>query len=473
LRIDYRFKSAIRNPQSAIPEEMDLTFDGGTLLLDEVPRGVKIPGCFRWDGRVDRWRAQAFRYRAVIEELRKNQVAFKDKVKRYRTLQLASRIKQTPHPHQSEAIAAWQQSGGCGVIELPTGSGKSYVAQLAIEAMQRSTLVVAPTLDLLAQWYDLLSATFDQEVGIIGGGYYEIRDLTVTTYDSAHMHMERIGNQWGLLVFDECHHLPGPFYSHAAEMCIAPYRMGLTATLERADGQHARLDELIGPVVYRKNIRELAGEFLAEYTVRHLSVELTAEERERYKLARNEYVHFLHRKGLDLRKLDDWKEFIKLSARDTAGRRAMLAYQESKRIAQGTEAKLHLLDGLLKQHGRDRVLVFTADNDTVYTISRTFLVPAITHQTDIKERKEILQGFNKGYYQALVTSKVLNEGVNIPEANVAIVLSGSASVREHVQRLGRILRQRQGKRAILYEVVTLATFEERTSQRRREHDAYR
>jgi superfamily II DNA or RNA helicase len=119
------------------------------------------------------------------------------------------------------------------------------------------------------------------------------------------------------------------------------------------------------------------------------------------------------------------------------------------------------------------VLVFTNDNDTVYRIARTFLLPALTHQTDLKERREILERFNAGRYPAVVTSRVLNEGVNIPEANVAVILSGTGSVREHVQRLGRILRRKEGKRATLYEVVTEGTVEERVSDRRREHDAYR
>src|SRR6185369_2888908 len=108
-----------------------------------------------------------------------------------------------------------------------------------------------------------------------------------------------------------------------------------------------------------------------------------------------------------------------------------------------------------------------------YEISRRFLVPAITHQTKVKERSRILAGLAEGSYGAVVTSRVLNEGVDVPEANVAVVLSGSGSVREHVQRLGRILRKKDGKRATLYELVTQATGETFTSERRREHSAYR
>ena len=127
---------------------------------------------------------------------------------------------------------------------------------------------------------------------------------------------------------------------------------------------------------------------------------------------------------------------------------------------------------LLARHSAERTLLFTQDNATCYEVSRRFLVPAITHQTKVKERSAILDAFNRGALSAVVTSKVLNEGVNVPEANVAIVLSGSGSVREHVQRLGRILRRSENKTAILYELVALGTSEQRVSDKRREHVAY-
>ena len=118
------------------------------------------------------------------------------------------------------------------------------------------------------------------------------------------------------------------------------------------------------------------------------------------------------------------------------------------------------------------MLIFTNDNQTVYRISRRFFIPAITHQTKVKERHSLLQAFNAGEFPFLVTSKVLNEGVDVPAANVAVVLSGSGSVREHVQRLGRILRRAEGKQAILYEVVAEDTAERYVSQRRTQHSAY-
>lgn len=452
---------------------MQLLFDDGTLLLKGVPDGTSLPPPFAWDDRVGHWRAQALHYRMILEQFREHGIEYANTVPKYGRLKLRTDIGPTPHPYQREALEAWKVLGRRGIVVLPTGSGKTYIALMAMAEVGRSTLVVTPTIDVMNQWYDLLTQSFEQEIGILGGGYHEVQDLTVTTYDSAYMHMDRYGNRFGFIVFDEVHHLPGEMYSHAAEMSIAPYRLGLTATLEREDGRHVLLDELVGPVVYEQGVREMAGEYLSEYAVQRMEVQMVAEEVAEYRTARKTFTDFLESKHLKLGTLDGWRKFVMLSARSSEGRRAMLAYQRHRKVALGTTAKLRVLEELLKKHPKDRVLIFTNDNETVYTISREFLIPAITHQTRTKERKEILEKFNKGDYLSIVTSKVLNEGVNVPEANVAIVLSGSGSIREHVQRLGRILRRREGKQAILYEVVSKGTVEGYISERRRRHDAYR
>src|SRR5262249_45380802 len=150
-----------------------------------------------------------------------------------------------------------------------------------------------PTIDLLNQWYAELVLAFGEPVGLLGGGYSELQPLTVTTYDSAYIHLERWGNRYGLLVFDECHHLPGPTYAMSAIGSIAPFRLGLTATPGRADGQEVLLGELIGPTVYRREIRQLAGDFLAEYRVERLTVNLAPAEQERYLRAREHFRGFV------------------------------------------------------------------------------------------------------------------------------------------------------------------------------------
>ena len=151
----------------------------------------------------------------------------------------------------------------------------------------------------------------------------------------------------------------------------------------------------------------------------------------------------------------------------------MEAHREQRRLAHSAPSKLDYVETLLRAHQSDKTIIFTNDNETAYAVSRRFLLPIITHQTKVSRRSEILEQFKTGLYQAVVTSKVLNEGIDVPAASVAIILSGSGSVREHVQRLGRILRKAEGKQAILYELVAEGTAEMNTSNRRREHNAYR
>ncbi|MBA2493267.1 MAG: DEAD/DEAH box helicase [Acidobacteria bacterium] len=330
---------------------------------------------------------------------------------------------------------------------------------------KRQTLVVVPTLDLMNQWYDLLLSTFDAEIGLIGGGFYEIGAITVTTYASAFRHQERLGASFGLIIFDECHHLPSEGYKYAAEFAIAPFRLGLSATPDRDDVADALLEKIVGKFVYRLEAQEIAGEYLADYVVERIEVDLSDEERQAYQRERQIYTDFKRRKNLPYGQ-EGWRMFLIHSAKSEDGRRAMKAYRNQKKIALGTESKIRVLQDLLIRHRHDKTLIFTAENQMVYQISNDYLIPAITHETNVKERKFWLDAFNKGDVLALATSKVLNEGVNIPDASIAIILSGSGSSREHIQRLGRILRKKGDKQAILYEVVARNTTEEFTSQKR-------
>ena len=451
-----------------------LAFDGGTLVVSgaDAERLASLPGC-RLDPRSGSYRAEARGYRTLVEHLRAHRIAYIDEARAYQPTPWPLRASRDPFPHQTEALDVWWRHGGRGLVVLPTGTGKTYLAVLAIHRAGRPALVITPTIDLLNQWYNELVVAFEVPVGLLGGGYYDLQPLTVTTYDSAYIHLERWGSRFGLLVFDECHHLPGPTYMAAAVGSLAPYRLGLTATPERADGQDALLSELIGPLVYRREIKQLAGEFLAEYRTERLYVELTPDEQERYEKAREQYRRFVEERGISMGGPHGWQRFVQETCRSADGRAAFLAYREQKRIALAAPAKLQLLEHLLDRHRGHRVLVFTYDNATVYQIARRFLVPAITHQTRTRERRQVLLRFHSGEYPVLVTSQVLNEGVDVPAANVGIILSGTGSVREHVQRLGRLLRKYGDKQAVLYEVVTRGTAEEFTSDRRRQHHAYR
>jgi superfamily II DNA or RNA helicase len=464
----------VASEESPTPATVNLRFVAGTIeIRGLLPQATGLPSSCAWDERSACFRVPACGYADLVRALRRLKLAYDDEARRYAELAQPALVHRVPRPYQTESLAAWSAAQFRGVVVLPTGAGKTLVAHLAIADRRRSTLVVTPTLDLVRQWHDGLRTTFGTKIGIVGGGDYDVQPITVTTYDSAYLHMEHLGCRFGLVVFDECHHLPGESYALGARFCLAPFRLGLTATPERSDGRDALMDELVGRVVYRKDIVELAGEYLSEYETVRVSVDLSPDERAEYEHERAIYRQYLTDNGIAMSSPRGFSDFIMRSSRTDDGRRAFAAYRRQREIAFTAPAKLDYVERLLHQHRSDRTIVFTQDNATVHLLSRKFLIPAITHHTRVSERSAILQAFSKGTYTAIATSKVLNEGVDIPEANVAIVMSGSGSVREHVQRLGRILRKGEGKQAILYELVTGGTSESMTSMRRRDHVAYR
>ncbi|NJO41068.1 MAG: DEAD/DEAH box helicase [Cyanobacteria bacterium RU_5_0] len=447
-----------------------LKFDRGTLILHPPPRGKAWVDYATWDDRVERFRVPAIQYRELVNTLQAERTSFTDEAQDFPPVSLESRLDRQPYPHQQEALAAWNQAGRRGVVVLPTASGKTYLAQLAMQAVSCSTLITVPTLDLMHQWYAHLLAAFpDAEVGLLGGGSRDRTAILVSTYDSAAIHAESLGNRYALLICDECHHLPTDFNRVIAEYTIAPYRLGLTATPDRSDGRHADLDTLLGSVVYYRTAEDLAGKALAHHEIVQIKVQLSQHERERYDQLIKIRDEFLQKSNIWLGNLQGWQRFVQASAQSQAGRRAMLAHRDARTIALGTGGKLRVLANLLAQHYPEQTLIFTNDNATVYRISQEFLIPAITHQTPVKERHDILQNFRDGKYKSLVASHVLNEGVDVPEASVAILLSGTGSAREYIQRLGRVLRKgKTQKFALLYEVVAEETTEEGVSRRRRQ-----
>jgi len=462
----------VTSPQSAVPK---LTFRGGTLELYDYPRDapeVETPPAFSFDARVGALRAPAHAYAALILWLRERGIAVQDEARRYDVLPLTASLAPA-RPYQVEALAAWSEAGARGVIVLPTGAGKTHVAIAAIAQRKRSTLVVAPTLELVRQWAERLHEAFGVPIGVVGGGSHDVQPLTITTYDSAHLHMAHLGARFGCLVFDECHHLPTESYAFASRGSLAPFRLGLTATPERADGGEDQYLGLIGPIVYRKDIVELTGTFLSSYETVRVPVALDDSERAAHDAARTEFRTFVAKHRIPLGAPQGFQTFLRKASLSHEGRSAMAAYRAQRRLALFGAGKLRALAELFETHKNDRILVFTDDNQAAHRISCEFLVPVLTHRTKVKERLALMSDFRSGVLPILVTSKVLNEGVDVPEANVAIVVSGSGSVREHVQRLGRVLRAREGKSAVLYELVTADSSDEGRSARRREHSAYR
>lgn len=450
----------------------------GTLSLEGLSPGMAARATglteaeCRWDSRTTCFRAPAMSYTAIVQALQRAGLGFHDQTQATPDFGARADFFSPHRPYQQEAFEAWQNHQSRGVVVLPTGAGKTRVALCAIEQRQCASLVVAPTLDLVAQWQRVLQACFDVPVGMVGGGTYDVLPLTVSTYDSALHHAEHWGNRFGMLVFDECHHLPSPGFAQIAQMSTAPFRLGLSATPERADGGHQRLNALVGPVVYRKEVNELGGDWLAPYETERIYVDLSEAEAAEYQAARKTYLDFLRTEGIRLAQPSGWGRFLRATSQSPTGREAWLAYRTQKKLALGATAKQAKVKELLQHHARDKTLVFTNDNQMAYELSKRLLIPVITHQTLLRERSLILRGLAEGTFRAVATSRVLNEGVDLPDVNTAIVVSGTGSVREHVQRLGRLLRPSPNKTARLYELVAQQTHETRTSERRRAHVAY-
>jgi superfamily II DNA or RNA helicase len=438
-----------------------LSFEKGTLIVKST---FKLPHTV-WDTRSGCYRCLPLFYKDLIEYLKLSGLEYEDTA-----LDLLPMPKLTCtvtlRDYQNDALHRWLQTRN-GVLVLPTGAGKTVIGIKAISALNVPTLVVVPTLELVKQWKHELEDKFEIEIGTYSGEAHILKPITIATYDTAYLRAEELGNRFLFLLFDEVHHLPSPGYANIAEMFIAPYRLGLTATYEREDGRHNELERLVGGKVYEISIDKLKGTHLAEYTTRKIVTDLTEDERQEYEKHYAVFTDFLQEKHIILKSPKDFRLLVMRSGRDPKAREALLARNRARHIALNSRSKLEALSEILETHLGERMIIFTEHNSLVYAISREFLIPAITHTTQKEERAEILDNFRTGKYTTIVTSKVLEEGIDVPEASVGVILSGSGSKREYKQRLGRILRKKEGKLAILYEIVSKGTTEIGIARRRK------
>jgi superfamily II DNA or RNA helicase len=416
------------------------------------------------------WRTEAWQYRDAIAGLRRGLPGILNRVPSWERVTWEAIALPDLRAEQQEAVEAWMPDRR-GVIEMPTGTGKTEVALAIMARAAVSTLVVAPVRDLMYQWHRRIHSGLAYDAGIIGDSVYRVAPISVTTYDSACIHMEKFGNRFGLVVFDECHHLPGAVRADAARLCCAPFRLGLTATLERADGRHAQLADWIGPTVYSLPLSRVRGRSLADYDVVRVPVHLNAEEQRRYdQLSSSVRQYVQERLQLDPR--FTWEQLCQETGRDPAARQALRDYRVKQSIEDRADEKLRVLEDLFRLHVGCPTIIFTGSNAMARDVSRRFLIPCLLSHCRKRERADILQGLADGSYGAVVANRVLDEGVDLPAVKVAVVIGGLASTRQLRQRLGRILRKKGGQRATLYEVVCAATTEEKRSRQRRSADAF-
>ncbi|MEZ4240973.1 MAG: DEAD/DEAH box helicase [Myxococcota bacterium] len=334
--------------------------------------------------------------------------------------------------YQKEAVARWfmdgKPAGGHGVVVLPCGAGKTIVSMVAMQTIQQHTLILCNNQTAVNQWVrellDKTTLTPDQ-IGIYTGTEKRIAPVTVATYqvltwrrskdrDYEHLHLFRDQN-WGLLVYDEVHLLPAPVFGATAEL-QGCRRLGVTATLIREDGREGDVFSLVGPKRYDLpwQLLEKQG-FVAEAECYEVRVPLSAKARARYDQA------------------DENEKF---------------------RLASENPIKRDVVQTLVDRHPEDHVLIIGTYLTQLKQISRDLDAPLITGETPQRERDRLFGMFRRGDIKRLVVSKVANFAIDLPDASVAIQVSGSfGSRQEEAQRLGRILRPKE-RQAVFYSVVT-------------------
>ena len=341
--------------------------------------------------------------------------------------------------YQLEAAAAFAAAGS-GVIVLPCGAGKTLVGLAAMAAVGSRTLILVTSTLAARQWRDELLARTrlePEQVGEYSGARKEVAPVTIATYQvlatrrkGVYPHLDLLGRgDWGLVVYDEVHLLPAPVFRMTAEI-QARRRLGLTATLLREDGREADVFSLIGPKRYDVPWRELEAQgWVAAADCVEVRVDLTDSERMDY---------------------------------------AMAEPEERYRRAATAASKLAVVQRLARRHQLDRVLVIGQYLDQLQTLGERLGAPVITGQTPVRDREELFAAFRDGALKLVVLSKVANFSLDLPEANVAIQVSGTfGSRQEEAQRLGRILRPKaDGGRARFYTVVSRDTNDVEFAQRR-------
>lgn len=370
-------------------------------------------------------------------------------------------------PYQEEALAKWESAGRRGIVALPTGAGKTRIAIAAILACGLPALILAPTRALVRHWEKELREALGERIGVVADRESRIERVTVMTFESAYRRLDFFGDRFGLLVVDEVHHFAGGVRSEALEASAAVARLGLSATAPEPGSEGARrLADLVGPVVLSLAVEALAGTHLAPFDVVRIPVELEPEERRTYEAQSGPFVD-ARRTYFRQNRFADYNDMLRDFARNEVGRRLLRDWAAATRLACFPRGKRSLVASLLARHRSDRTIVFTAHVEDAYAVAEANLVPAITGEVGARERQRILDGFRAGTVRAIASARVLNEGIDVPDARVAIVASGSLGMREHVQRIGRVLRPAPEKRALIYELVTRATVDERIAARRR------
>ncbi|HSK58869.1 MAG TPA: DNA repair helicase XPB, partial [Actinomycetospora sp.] len=342
-------------------------------------------------------------------------------------------------PYQEGAVDGFWH-GGSGVVVLPCGAGKTLVGAAAMARAQATTLILVTNTVAARQWRDELlrrTTLTEDEIGEYSGARKEIRPVTIATYQvmttrrkGVYTHLELFdARDWGLVVYDEVHLLPAPIFRMTADL-QARRRLGLTATLVREDGREDDVFTLIGPKRYDAPWKEIESQgWIAPADCVEVRVTLTDGERLAYATAEPD---------------------------------------ERYRLCSTTDTKTHVVEQLVRRHAGEQTLVIGQYIDQLDDLAERLGAPVVKGETTVRERQRLFEAFRVGEVSTLVVSKVANFSIDLPEASVAVQVSGTfGSRQEEAQRLGRILRPKSdGRTARFYSVVARDTLDQDYAQHR-------
>ena len=356
------------------------------------------------------------------------------------------------YPHQLQALMKWLENGNKGTIVFPTGGGKTIVAIAAMARLKVPTIIFVPNLWLLKQWRERIAqfaGVPKHQIGILGGGEKNIRDITVATYQSGVKNIDALSGRFWLAIYDECHHIPARTFRRVAMNLRAPYKMALSATPKRRDKNEVLLFKLAGEIVYSITYPELVRRGLvAPMVYRRIYVPLPPEKILEYHSVARE----VDRETNELKR----KQLIN----------RMIA------VAQENPAKIEVILEIIRKHKNEKIFIFAPTIRFAKQIAKEVnkLVPAaaLTADTSKSEEERIIRKFKACLIQVLVIIRKAEEGVDIGDASVAIIVGGSKQEREFIQRVGRVLRldPQKTKVAWVYEIISENTVEESMAKKR-------
>jgi len=448
--------------------ELKITFDDDS-LIDELS---KI-NFLKYDSESKSFRTLPFLYWKLIKKLEAMRIKYRSLINQdYKSNNIPD-AKIKLRDYQKDIYNKLKYQNYRGLIVLPTGAGKTILAIKLISDLKYRTLIVVPTIDLLEQWIEKIANFFNIEedlIGKVGAGTFKISDITVATYVSVSKNdfLRRYMDHFGILVFDEAHHLAAKTFREIGRRLIAPIRVGLTATPSYETEQLKILRAVVGDIIHGEEIVKLVEKgYLAKFEYKKIKVSLDEDERKNYINFMEKYKEYVNETFRGLRGIKAFKAVLAKASTDPFARDALKARLKALKIAYTPKKKIELLEKLLSKHKRDKVLIFCRYRDIVEEISYLFGIPAITGEKSLRERKETLQMFKNGEVTKIVTAEVLDEGVDVPDASVAIIISGRGSSRQFIQRIGRIIRPKKDKIAKIYELITRGTIEEYLSSKRK------